>query len=142
GPVRPAKRPAAPGGRGGRGGAFPPLRGLLPLALGLVVWQLVGSPRSPYFPAPSTWAQGLADLWRAGALRPAASDTLVTLALSVGVATVLGTVLGLAVGASRTADRALNPTLEFARAMPPAAVVPVATLLIGYGQTMKVTVVT
>lgn len=35
--------------------AFPPLRGLLPLALLLAIWQLIGSERSPYFPPPSTW---------------------------------------------------------------------------------------
>jgi ABC-type nitrate/sulfonate/bicarbonate transport system permease component len=45
-------------------------------------------------------------------------------------------------GASRKIDRALGPTLEFARAMPPSAMVPIAALLIGYDQRMKVAVVT
>lgn len=86
--------------------------------------------------------EGLGDLWGNGTLWPAALQTLSTFAIALGVATVVGTLLGLVVGASRTADRALGPTLEFARAMPPAAVVPVATLLIGYDATMKVAVVT
>lgn len=74
---------------------------------------------------------------------PAAGATLVTFVIALGAATVLGTFLGLAVGASRLADQALGPTLEFARgAMPPAAIVPIAALLLGYEQTMKVTVVT
>ena len=57
------------------------------------------------------------------------------------MAVVLGTLLGLLAGGVRTIDRARNPTLEFARAMPPAAVIPIATLLIGYNEPMKVAVV-
>lgn len=125
-----------------RARSFPPLRGLLPLALLLGAWQLMGSGSSPYFPPPSTWARGLQRLWENGTLRPAAGETLVTFALSLGLATVVGSGLGLAVGASRRLDRAFGPTLEFARAMPPAAMVPIAALLIGYGEAMKVAVVT
>lgn len=143
GDVRPASVRRRPGdGRYQRPSAFPPLRGLLPLALLLVVWQLLGSARSPYFPPPSTWARGLRDLWSSGKLWPATLQTLSTFAIALGAATVLGTLLGLVVGASAKADRALGPTLEFARAMPPAAVVPIATLLMGYDTNMKVAVVT
>ncbi|MBT5757731.1 MAG: ABC transporter permease subunit [Acidimicrobiaceae bacterium] len=42
---------------------------------------------------------------------------------------------------SRTVGRAVGPTFEFARALPPAAIVPVATLLLGFDETMKVVVV-
>ena len=126
----------------GRTGSFPPLRGLLPLALLLAAWQLLGSESSPYFPPPSTWARGLRTLWQNGTLRPAATETLVTFALSLLAATVLGSILGIVVGVSNKIDRALGPSLEFARAMPPAAMVPIAALLIGYDETMKVAVVT
>lgn len=134
-----------PGSRSGpqaRRRTFPPLRGLLPLAVGIGAWELWGPTRSPYFPRPSRWVQGLQTLWDAGLLRPAAVQTLTTFALGLLLATVLGASLGIVVGRSRTADRALGPTLEFARAIPPAAIVPVAALLIGYETSMKVTVVT
>ncbi|HTJ75916.1 MAG TPA: ABC transporter permease subunit [Acidimicrobiales bacterium] len=124
-----------------RASAFPPLRGLLPLAALLGAWQVAGSERSPYFPPPSTWARGLWRLWENGSLLPAARQTLVSFGLAVVVATVLGAVLGIVVGASEKVDRALNPTFEFVRAIPPAAMVPIAALLIGYHQSMKVTVV-
>lgn len=136
-PVRRAGPPTS-----ARRSAFPPLRGLLPLAVLLCAWELRASADSPYFPPPSTWIEGLSDLWGDGVLWPAAGQTLSTFAIALAIATVLGTLLGLIVGASRAVDRALNPTLEFARAMPPAAVVPVATLLLGYDATMKVVVVT
>jgi ABC-type nitrate/sulfonate/bicarbonate transport system permease component len=106
------------------------------------VWELAGSDGSPYFPPPSDWVDGVADLWSNGTLWPAAVETLSTFFISLLLATVLGTLLGLVLGASRIADRALGPTFEFARAMPPAAVVPIAALLIGYDTTMKVAVVT
>lgn len=77
-----------------------------------------------------------------GTLTPAAQETLVTFALSLVLATAAGSVLGVLVGAFRRVDRALGPSLEFARSMPPAAMVPIAALLIGYGETMKVAVVT
>ena len=122
--------------------SFPPLRGLLPLGLLLAVWQLLGSEDSPYFPPPSSWAQGLNTLVENGTLQPAAIDTLVTFGLSLVVATVAGSVLGIIVGTFKVVDRALSPTLEFARAMPPAAIVPIAVLIIGYDEKMKVAVVT
>jgi ABC-type nitrate/sulfonate/bicarbonate transport system permease component len=125
----------------GRRLSFPPLRGLLPLGAFLVVWQLNGSERSPYFPPPSTWARGLYRLWDNGSLRPAAVETLSTFAAALVVATLVGAGLGLLVGASRRLDRALGPSLEFARSMPPSAMVPIAALLIGYDGTMKVAVV-
>jgi ABC-type nitrate/sulfonate/bicarbonate transport system permease component len=125
-----------------RRGSFPPLRGLLPLGLLLAIWQLVGSESSPYFPPPSTWVRGLNTLVENGTLRPAAVDTLVTFGISLAVATIAGSVLGIVIGTFRRIDRALGPTLEFARALPPAAIVPIAVLIIGYEEKMKVAVVT
>lgn len=127
---------------GRRRHSFPPLRGLLPLGVLLGLWQLLGSESSPYFPPPSTWARGLHRLWDNRTLIPAARQTLTTFALALVVATVVGSFLGIVVGAFRKVDRALGPTLEFLRAMPPAALVPIAVLLIGYDERMKVAVVT
>jgi ABC-type nitrate/sulfonate/bicarbonate transport system permease component len=140
--VRPARPLPVADATGRRSrSAFPPLRGLLPLVVALGIWQVAASESSPYFPPPSRWLQGLRDLWAAGTLWPSAVDTLTTFALAIVAATVLGTLVGLVIGASPRLDRALGPSLEFARAMPPAAVVPIATLLIGYDQRMKVAVV-
>ncbi len=106
-----------------------------------MVWQLAGSPRSPYFPQPSSWVAAVIELWTDGTLLGAMGATMRTFCLGLVAATLAGMSTGLVVGAVTTADRALNPSFEFARAMPPAAMVPVATLLLGYDETMKVTVV-
>ncbi|GAA1380899.1 ABC transporter permease [Pseudonocardia kongjuensis] len=135
------------GGRPGRSrhtrgrSGMPPLRGLLPLAIGLLAWQLLADPGSPYFPPPSRW---FAELWasaRGGELLVALAQTTVTLFLGLLAATVGGAVLGALIGASRGADRAAGPTLEFLRVLPAAALVPLAALLLGYTQSMKLAVV-
>lgn len=136
----PRRRGQSPDER--RTGSFPPLRGLAPLVVLLGVWEAIGTGSSPYFPPPSSWVRGLRTLWDNGTLGPAARQTLVTFALALVAATVLGAILGIVVGAFRKADRAVGPSLEFARAMPPSAMVPIAALLIGYDEKMKVAVVT
>ena len=118
-----------------------PLSGLLPLVILLIVWELVGSPDSPFFPAPSSWWPALFVRGQGDTILPAIFDTIRTFGLGLVIATILGVALGLGVGASRRIGRAVGPTFEFARALPPAAIVPVATLLLGFDETMKVVVV-
>ena len=119
-------------------GALP---GLLPLVLLLAVWEVRGDPDSPFFPAPSSWWPALFTRGQGDTILPAIVDTLRTFGLGLVGAVVLGVALGLGVGASRRVGRAVGPTFEFARALPPAAIVPVATLLLGFDETMKVVVV-
>jgi ABC-type nitrate/sulfonate/bicarbonate transport system permease component len=120
---------------------IPPLRGLLPLVLGLGVWQLVGSGGSAYFPPPSEWWPPLHKLWDEGVLGPSIVATLKTFALSLVVATLVGTLIGAVVGRWRWLNRALGPILDYCRFMPAAAVVPIAVLIAGYTEKMKVFVV-
>ena len=105
------------------------LRGLLPLAVLLGVWQLLGDSHSPTSPAPSAWWSAFKEIEKSGALRPALGKTMLMFAEGLVLATVLGVVLGVALGASRRLTRALSPTLEFLRATPAAAIVPGALLL-------------
>lgn len=122
-------------------GNLPPLRGLLPLVALLIVWQIVQPGPSPYFPGPVEW-------WRAG-LRLAHRTDLVaafvstasTFLIGLLLAIVIGAVVGVLIGASAFMNRALQPLLEFMRAIPPPATVPVAGLLIGYNESMKLVVV-
>lgn len=114
-----------------------PLRGLTPLVVALLLWQILGSDDSPYFPRPSTWVTQLATLSSSGDLWPALGATMRSLLLSLLVATIIGSLLGILVGASRFLDRALGPTLEFFRATPSSAMVPIGVLLLGYTLTMK-----
>ncbi|MQA09364.1 MAG: ABC transporter permease subunit [Pseudonocardiaceae bacterium] len=126
-------------GENGTGGT--PLRGLLPLAALLVLWQLTGDPDSPYFPPPSEWFAAVRPLVEGNELLPAVAATSLTFLIGLGVATLIGAIVGTLVGSSRPADRALSPSLEFLRALPAASLVPVATLILGYTTQMKLVVV-
>ena len=67
--------------------------------------------------------------------------TTVTFIEGLSLAIATGTVLGVLVGVSDRAARALQPLFEFMRAIPPPVTVPVASLLIGYSESMKLTVI-
>ena len=122
-------------------GRLPPLRGLLPLALFLAAWQAFGPEQSPYFPPPSKWWTSVVDLAQRGRLFPAVSATLLSFAYGLGAAALVGGTIGVLIGVSRIASRAFGPLLEFFRALPPPVIVPLAILLLGYGQNLKLLVV-
>lgn len=138
-PSRPFPRRRVPLKSAGRGKSVP-LRGLTPLVGGLLLWQILGVDQSVFFPRPSTWAAQVAVLFDAGALLPAVGATLRSLMISLAIATLVGALLGILVGASKKLDRALGPTLEFFRATPSSAMVPIAVLLLGYSTTMQTSV--
>ena len=120
---------------------LPPARGLLPLALLLAVWQLVQPGPSPYFPAPSRWWTATVGLIDHQHLAAAFGATVLTFLEGLALAIAIGTAIGVLVGMSDRTARALQPLLEFMRAIPPPVTVPIAALLIGYNESMKLTVV-
>lgn len=120
---------------------LPPIRGLLPLMAGLALWQAIDPQRSPYFPPPSAWWASVSVMIHNGKLGPALASTLVTFALAVVIACVAGGILGILIGRSRHARRALGPLFEFCRGLPPPVIVPVAVLLLGYAESLKLLVV-
>ena len=122
-------------------GESAPIRGLLPLALGLILWQLLGSSSSPYFPPPLAWIRALEGLAKAGRLWPAIGTTVTHFALALIINILLGAALGIVLGRSQTLNRLLGPLLEFARTMPAGALVPVAVLIMGYTSSMTLAVV-
>ncbi|MBW8487214.1 ABC transporter permease [Actinomadura parmotrematis] len=110
---------------------FPPPAGLLPLAVLLAAWQLLGDPHAADFPSPGAWIDAGRAVQDRGLLLPALGTTLLTFALALALATLAGAALGTLLGASPAARRLLGPLTEFLRNFPPPAAVPVAVLLIG-----------
>lgn len=129
-------------GRRGRRSEVAPLRGLLPLAIVLAVWELLEHGRqSVFFPPPSQWYASVKRLQQAHVLMDAIGGTARTFALSLVVATVIGTILGILVGRIRAADRMLGPLLEYLRFLPGVVLVPLVVLMAGYTESMKLYVV-
>ena len=121
---------------------LPAGRGLVPLLVLLALWQWLQPGPSPYFPGPARWWTAAGVLADREHLLAAFAATTWTFLLGLALAIAIGAALGLAVGISPLIARALSPLLEFLRAIPPPVTVPVAALLIGYTNTMKLAVVT
>lgn len=119
-----------------------PLRGLLPLVVGLIAWQLLVPKSVPYFPPPLDWLKALNVLRLSGDLWRAVLTTLTSFAEALALSVIIGSALGILLGRSEVLDRMLGPSLEFGRTMPAGALVPVAVLILGYTDSMTIFVVT
>lgn len=121
--------------------SLPPARGLLPLVIGLLGWELFQRGPSPHFPAPSTWWKAVGSLAGNGLLAPAVGATLWTLLVSLVIASAIGFVLGLLVGTVAVLRQWSGMLLEYLRAIPPPVLIPIAVLMLGYSSSMKIAVV-
>ncbi len=120
------------------------LRGLvLPLAL-LSLWEALS--RAGLLPADTmsrptaAIAAAVAGL-RDGSLTQATVETQAAAAAGLALATLLGIGAGLVVGLSASAEKALGPSLEFLRPVPPVALIPLSLLWFGFGVSMEAAVV-
>jgi ABC-type nitrate/sulfonate/bicarbonate transport system permease component len=118
-----------------------PIVGLAPLVGLLFLWQLLGTENSVNFPRPSEWWAGWTALLDRGLIGSSLLSTVTTFLLALAVSTVVGAGLGALVGSSRAVDRATSPLLQFLMSVPPAAIVPVAVLVIGLGTSMQITAI-
>lgn len=120
------------------------LLGFLLVGLLLLAWQLgaITHVLDPVFIPP------ISQIWQAwvttmqdGTLRSALGGTIVRFLEGYVLAVGLGVVLGTLMGYWRTMWALLEPTIELLRPLPPPAVIPIAILLLGVENTMKLTVI-
>jgi ABC-type nitrate/sulfonate/bicarbonate transport system permease component len=117
------------------------LLGGLPLALLALWWVASADSQSFYLPPLRQILATFADVWVGPRLVDDVLPSLVRLLAGFALATVLGVAVGVAVGSSRRLRAALEPVLEFLRAIPPPVLVPIFILVAGIGTTMKVLVI-
>ncbi|MFJ3668946.1 ABC transporter permease [Streptomyces sp. NPDC090106] len=118
------------------------------LAVAVAGWELAARAHgSVYFPPPGRIAEHMYRLWFSGPVRHAfltgaAVDdilpSLARMATGFALAAVAGIALGLAIGRSRRAHALCDPVLQFARAVPPPALVPVFVVLFDFGTPMQI----
>ncbi|MGD9695291.1 MAG: ABC transporter permease [Thermoleophilia bacterium] len=113
----------------------------LPAALLAVWWWASAGSTSPFFPPLSRILDASSEVWTVETLREAVAPSLARLAAGVAVASVAGIALGVLIGRRRRVDHALAPVLEFFRAVPPPVLVPALIVLIGIGDSMRVTLI-
>ncbi|MFJ8688988.1 ABC transporter permease [Micromonospora wenchangensis] len=113
----------------------------LPMLL-LVLWGLVAArATNRFFPDPVTIADAFVDTWIGPAFVQDVLPSLYRLGLGVAASIVLGVAAGTVIGLTPWLRELLEPLLEFLRAVPPPVLIPVAMLLLGITDTMKVVVI-
>ena len=113
----------------------------LPVVLLATWWFVSAGSTDFFFPPLSKILQSLVDEWFGPRLLDDVVPSLYRLALGYLLAVVVSVALGVLIGLNRTVRGLLEPVLEFFRAIPPPALVPVLILLAGIGDTMKVLVI-
>jgi ABC-type nitrate/sulfonate/bicarbonate transport system permease component len=102
----------------------------VPLAL-LAGWQLwTAHAGSQYFPRLSTILVEFREMWLFSQFGTHVVPSLERMALGYGIAVVAGIALGIPLGLSRWARLAAMPHIEYWRAIPPPALLPISVLLL------------
>ena len=108
----------------------------------LVLWGLVATrSTNRFFPDPLTIAEAFRETWIDPAFVEDVLPSLARLGLGVAASIVLGIAAGTVIGLTRWLRELLEPLLEFLRAIPPPVLIPVAMLLLGITDTMKIVVI-
>jgi ABC-type nitrate/sulfonate/bicarbonate transport system permease component len=113
----------------------------LPLALLVLWWVASADSQSFYLPPLRQILEAFADVWLGPRLVDDVLPSLARLLAGLVLAAVAGVALGVVVGTSPRLRAALEPVLEFLRAIPPPVLVPIFILVAGIGTTMKVLVI-
>ncbi len=111
----------------------------VPIAI-LVAWQLwTATANDPKFPRLSTILVEFQNLWLFSQFGTHVVPSLERVALGFGIAVVAGVVLGIPLGLSRWGRLWAMPHIEYWRAMPPPALIPISIVLLhSIGNTQKV----
>jgi len=113
----------------------------LPALLVVAWWVLSAGSKSFYFPPLS---EILGALWHDlvdGPLAYYLAVSLANLAMGLAIAIVLGVGFGLLIGEVGVLRDVTSPTLNFFRAVPPAAIVPIVIIALGVGAAPKVFII-
>jgi ABC-type nitrate/sulfonate/bicarbonate transport system permease component len=111
------------------------------LAAIVLVWQVLTSVNdSPFFP---TFAEAAARLWNNWLTNPAIltghlAPSVIRLMSGWLAAVAVGIAIGTLIGTSRRLGDYLDPIVQFLRAIPPPALLPLFIVLLGIGDQMKV----
>ncbi len=111
----------------------------VPLAI-LAAWQWwTVQAQDPKFPRLSTILVEFRDLWLFSQFELHVVPSLTRIALGFGIAVVVGVALGIPIGLSRVARLWAMPHVEYWRAMPPPALLPISVILLhSIGNVQKV----
>ena len=114
----------------------------VPLAI-IAAWQVwAASADSRYFPPPLTIFAEFQDLWLFSEFGTHVVPSLERILLGFGLGSTFGIVLGIPLGLSAWSHRFAMPHIEYWRAMPPPALLPISVILLhSIGNLQKVSLI-
>ena len=119
----------------------PVLEVLVPLAL-LGLWAVWSAGSDTfYYPPLTDILETFGETWVFERVGSDVVPSLLRLGAGYAIAVVLAVAVGIPLGLNRTARRAASPIVEFLRAIPPPALLPLAIVVIGVGNSMKVAII-
>jgi sulfonate transport system permease protein len=113
----------------------------LPVTAVVVWWFWSEGSTSPFFPPLSVILEAFQDNWVFERVGTDLVPSLMRFGLGLGIAAVIGVLVGVLLGLWSPARRATAPTVDFLRSIPAPALISIMILLLGFGNTMKVTAI-
>jgi ABC-type nitrate/sulfonate/bicarbonate transport system permease component len=108
----------------------------------LVLWEVVARVKhTVYVPPVSTIFYTFFKEWFSPTFAQQAIPSLYRMVVGYACATIFGVTLGIVIGSFKRIYQLLDPVLQFWRAIPATAIIPVGILLIGIGDEMKMVVI-
>lgn len=113
----------------------------LPVLLVAAWWIASAGSTDIYFPPLSSIMDEFVEIWFFDGIKTEIWPSLQRLFLGFGLACLVGVGLGMLLGMVHWLEEAVRPLVEFMRATPGVAILPVMMLLLGLGSTMKVSMI-
>lgn len=114
---------------------------LVPIAL-LGLWAVWSAGSDTfYYPPLTDILETFNETWLFERVGSDVVPSLLRLGAGYALAVAVAVLVGIPLGLSRTARRAASPIVEFLRAIPPPALLPLAIVVIGVGNSMKVAII-
>jgi ABC-type nitrate/sulfonate/bicarbonate transport system permease component len=117
---------------------------VLVFAVAIALWQLAASgdwAGPDTIPTPHAVLDALGTLIGEGSTWAALQQTMVPWVAGVAITMVAGVLLGLLLGFSRFAYASTRGLFDFLRAVPPVALIPLALLIVGVSDTLKIVLI-
>lgn len=110
----------------------------VPIALIAVWWFASASSTNPFYPPLAVIAKRFQELWLFANVIPDIVPSISNLLAGFVIGSAIGILLGVGLGMVRTLSWIFTPVINFLRAIPPVALVPIFVALMGFGNDVRI----
>ena len=112
-----------------------------PIALVAIVWVWTAQADSIFFPPLESVFKAFDAVWLGSAFETDALPSLRRWGIAYVISVLIGVGIGVPMGLNPTARLVMGPVLAFLRTTPPPALLPIAMILMGIGDAMKISMI-